>query len=135
MYPPMQGFGVFPANLPHLAQQLAASAAKRAVNGHHHRSQLAASIVSTCFSLHTQAWTDHTALHNYLQVPTSTLHWHLAAFGGVLVLNVLNLVLCTSRVQFNCNLLMVYIHGVALITDAMLVNNQTPVLRAPDGSL
>jgi bacteriorhodopsin len=64
-------------------------------------------------------------------VPPALFQWQLAAFGGVTVLNVLNVMLCTSRVQYNCNVLLFAIHGVAFYTDLALATGRTPIVRSP----
>ncbi len=63
------------------------------------------------------------------QVPVSLYQWQLAAFGGVMVINVLNILFCTSQVQYNCNVLLIAIHSVAFFTDLALVRRATPLVR------
>ena len=69
------------------------------------------------------------------QVPCELFQWQLAAFGGVMVLNILNILFCTSQVQHNCNVLLIAIHGVAFATDLALVRRATPVARGGAAAL
>lgn len=59
----------------------------------------------------------------------------VAAFGGVLLLNVINLMFCSAPVQYNCNVLLVLIHGVAFATDYLLEVNATPVVVSWSGRM
>ncbi|KAI8474106.1 MAG: hypothetical protein J3K34DRAFT_495844 [Monoraphidium minutum] len=66
-------------------------------------------------------------------VPVALFQWQLAAFGGVMIINVLNILFCTSQVQHNCNVLLIAIHIVAFYTDLNLVRRTTPVVRGAGG--
>jgi len=59
----------------------------------------------------------------------------VAAFGGVLLLNLINLMFCSAPVQYNCNVLLVLIHGVAFATDYLLELNATPVVVSWSGRM
>jgi hypothetical protein len=59
----------------------------------------------------------------------------VAAFGGVLVLNIINLMFCSAPVQYNCNVLLALIHGVAFATDYLLEMKATPVVMSWGGRL
>jgi hypothetical protein len=59
----------------------------------------------------------------------------VAAFGGVLVLNIINLMFCSAPVQYNCNVLLALIHGVAFATDYLLEIKATPVVMSWGGRL
>ncbi|KAF8057779.1 walR [Scenedesmus sp. PABB004] len=67
------------------------------------------------------------------EVPSGVFTWQLAGFGGVLVLNVINLVFCSSPVQYNCNVLLVLIHGVAFATDWLIHAQATPLVTSWGG--
>lgn len=69
------------------------------------------------------------------QVPAHLFQWQLAAFGGVLVLNVINLVLRHNRAQYNCNVLLVLIHMVAFSTDLCICKGWTPLVKTASGMM
>lgn len=68
-------------------------------------------------------------------MPKSVFQWQLAAFGAVLVLNVINLLFCSTPVQYNCNVLLSLIHGVAFATDWLIEAQATPVVVSWGGHL
>jgi hypothetical protein len=69
------------------------------------------------------------------QVPLDVFKWQLAAFGGVLLLNIINLVFCANPVQYNCNVLLVLIHSVAFATDWLIEAQSTSLVLAHNGRL
>lgn len=70
-----------------------------------------------------------------LQVDERVFDWQLAAFGGVLLLNVINLSFCSSPVQYNCNVLLGLIHAVAFATDVLIARRATPVVVSWGGHM
>eukprot|EP00882_Tetradesmus_deserticola_P029636 GHRQ01033217.1.p1 GENE.GHRQ01033217.1~~GHRQ01033217.1.p1 ORF type:complete len:224 (+),score=88.73 GHRQ01033217.1:391-1062(+) len=67
------------------------------------------------------------------QVPLDVFKWQLAAFGGVLLLNIINLVFCGNPVQYNCNVLLVLIHSVAFVTDWLIEAQSTSLVPGHNG--
>jgi hypothetical protein len=71
----------------------------------------------------------------YMQVPSSVFEWPAAAFAGVLVLNVLNLLLRQNRTKLWANQLLLFINSVAFTTDILIHFDLTPVLQASNGRM
>jgi hypothetical protein len=69
------------------------------------------------------------------QVPSWVFTAQVSAFGAVLVLNIINLMFCSTPVQYNCNVLLALIHGVAFATDFLLELRATPVVLSWGGRL
>ncbi|KAF6251826.1 hypothetical protein COO60DRAFT_581296 [Scenedesmus sp. NREL 46B-D3] len=67
------------------------------------------------------------------KVPLDVFKWQLAAFGGVLLLNIINLVFCSNPVQYNCNVLLVLIHSVAFVTDWLIEAQGTSLVLGHNG--
>jgi hypothetical protein len=70
-----------------------------------------------------------------LQINEQVFHWQLAGFGGVLALNLINLMFCSTPVQYNCNMLLGLIHGVAFTTDCLIACRATPVVVSWSGHM
>ncbi|GLC37952.1 hypothetical protein PLESTF_000607000 [Pleodorina starrii] len=62
-----------------------------------------------------------------------TFQVQTAAFGAVLLLNLLNLGMRQHLLPFKCNLLLLYINGVAFVTDLLLWRGATTVLMSSSG--
>ncbi|GLI60629.1 hypothetical protein VaNZ11_002826 [Volvox africanus] len=62
-----------------------------------------------------------------------TFQVQTSAFGAVLLLNLLNLGMRQHLLPFKCNLLLLYINGVAFVTDLLLWRGQTTVLLSSSG--
>lgn len=61
------------------------------------------------------------------------MNWQTAAFGAVLVLNVINLATKQHAVRFRATVLLLFINAVAFITDLIILLDLTPVALTPAG--
>lgn len=77
-----------------------------------------------------------TALTLHVQVPGVLFGMPVAALGGVLLLNALNLPPSMhNATRFKSNLALMFVVGVAFCTDLMIYLHLTPVVAAGNGRL
>lgn len=80
-----------------------------------------------------QAFPYRAPCSHIVQIPSQIMNWQTAAFGGVLVLNLINLATKQHAVRFRANVLLLFINAVAFVTDLVISLDLTPAALTPAG--